>query len=52
MGMVMELVGDVLRAAMALAGGVTDALGRTGSVILVATATIGLVWIAGRTLKL
>ncbi|MGH6981517.1 MAG: hypothetical protein ACREFC_09955 [Stellaceae bacterium] len=52
MGTVIGLIDDVLAGAMAIAGGVTHALGQTGSIILVLTATIGLVWIAGRTLKL
>ena len=52
MGTVVGLIGDMLSVAMSIAGGVTQALGRTGSIILVATATVGLVWIAGRTLKL
>ncbi len=52
MDQVIGLFDTVLGAVMALADGVIGALGTTGSVMLVMTATIGLVWIAGRTLKL
>jgi len=51
MGMVIELIDGLLRAMMAIAGGVTHALGQTGSVVLVATAAIALVWVTGRMLK-
>lgn len=49
---VIGLFDTLLGTVMALAQGVIDALGTTGSVMLVMTAAIGLIWIAGRTLKL
>lgn len=52
----MEAVSDFFSAAVgalaALADGFVGALGTRGSVMLVMTAAIGLVWLAGRTLKL
>lgn len=52
MDQAIDLFDTVLRAVMALADGVIGALGTTGGIMLVMTAAIGLVWIAGRTLKL
>lgn len=52
MGMVEDLIGSALDAAMAIIGGVTHALGQTGSIMLIATAAIALVWLAGRSMKL
>lgn len=51
MDRLIDVFDATLGAAMALAGGVIGALGTTGSVMLVMTAAIALVWIAGRTLK-
>jgi hypothetical protein len=52
MDQIVDLLDAFLRGVMAIAGGVIGALGPTGSVMLVITATIGLIWIAGRTLRL
>jgi hypothetical protein len=50
--LVIDLLQEILGGIMAIAGGVVRALGATGSLMLLVTATIALVWVAGRTLKL
>lgn len=52
MDQIIDLVDAALHGGMAIAHGVIATLGTTGSLMLVATASIGLFWIAGRTLKL
>ncbi len=47
-----DLFDALLDGIAALAGGVIGALGTTGSVVLVMTGAIALIWIAGRTLKI
>jgi hypothetical protein len=49
---IIDLLTSILNGIMAIGGGVMTALGTTGSLLLIVTATIGLVWITGRTLKL
>lgn len=51
MDQVIDLLDGFLGGIMAIAGGVTHALGQTGSIILALTAAAALVWIAGRTLR-
>lgn len=52
MDAVTDFIGTALAAVVALADSVVGALGTSGSIMLVATAAIGLAWLAGRTLKL
>lgn len=47
-----DVIDGLLQAVMAIAGGVTAALGTTGSLMLLVTAAIGLIWLTGRALRI